>query len=31
VRDMFQLNEIHNQFKNIRDVYSISRKKVSDG
>jgi GTP pyrophosphokinase len=30
VRDMFQLNEIHHQFKGIRDVYSISRKKVSD-
>jgi guanosine-3',5'-bis(diphosphate) 3'-pyrophosphohydrolase len=29
VKDMFQLNEIHRQFKKIPDIYSINRKKTS--
>jgi guanosine-3',5'-bis(diphosphate) 3'-pyrophosphohydrolase len=30
VRDMFQLNEIYSQLKQIPDIYSINRKKTSD-
>ena len=30
VKDMFQLNEIHSQFKKVPDIYSINRKKTSD-